>query len=91
MNLLPKTAYIKLIDIWMMFTMMYPFCVVTMYSTLQFLQEDCLVLGRVTPERVVTFMLKYGLPVLAIIFIIIFFMLGLCQDIAAAAAVNKTC
>ena len=28
---MPLTAYIKTIDIWMIFTMMYPFCVVTLY------------------------------------------------------------
>ena len=32
------TAYIKMIDIWMIFAMIYPFCVVTLYSTLEFLK-----------------------------------------------------
>ena len=36
---LPMTAYIKMIDVWMIFTMMYPFCVVTLYSVMEVLKN----------------------------------------------------
>ena len=32
---LPKTGYIKMIDIWMIFTMSYPFLVIFLYSCLE--------------------------------------------------------
>ena len=36
---LPMTAYIKMIDVWMIFAMMYPFCVVTLYSVMEALKN----------------------------------------------------
>merc|ERR1719206_839627 len=36
---LPRTAYIKMIEIWLIFALFYPFCVVTLYSLLQILKE----------------------------------------------------
>ena len=74
------TAYIKMVDVWMIFTMMYPFSVVTLYSVLEYLKEDDLntvvMLHTSTKMRitilVVTFILHYGLPVVAVIFTVFF-------------------
>ena len=84
---LPRTAYIKLIDVWMIFTMFYPFSVVTLYAVHEFLQEGdsnipvALVqekrrLMRRRTTRFFTFLLYRGLPLLAITFIILFWFLG---------------
>ena len=32
---LPKTGYIKMIDIWAIFALSYPFCVIALYSALE--------------------------------------------------------
>ena len=84
---LPKTAYIKLIDVWMIFTMCYPFCVVILYAVRELLQEgdpnvpvslDQDKGGTMvrTTIKVVTSLLYQGLPLLAVIFIILFWVLG---------------
>ena len=96
------TAYIKMIDVWMIFTMFYPFCVVTLYSLLQFLRAKELDIpvmlalnksgGRNTKislMRIVTFLLDFGLPLLVTIFIIIFLVLGFTNT--AAAEGSKSC
>ena len=36
---LPATAYIKMIDVWMIFTMIYPFVVVTLYAIKEVIQK----------------------------------------------------
>ena len=82
------TAYIKMIDIWMIFAMIYPFSVVTLYSILEFLkgQDQDIPVGMKIEKRnwkikkvvkIINFLLGLGLPVLVIIFIIIFWILGL--------------
>ena len=84
---LPKTAYIKMIDVWMIFTIFYPFCVVMLYAMQELLQEGDsnvpvaliqekgrLMMRKTT--RVVTFLLYRGLPLLATTFIIIFLLFG---------------
>ena len=92
---LPMTAYIKMIDIWMIFTMMYPFCVVTLYSVMEFLREDDLnkpvlfmrgtkILRSKKKIRTVSFLLDYGLPIFVTIFIIIFWTLGIMNTVAPA-------
>ena len=89
------TAYIKMIDVWMIFTMMYPFCVVTLYSVMEILREDNLntpvllmrntkLLRSKKKLRTVSFLLDYGLPMLVTIFIIIFWMLGIMNTVAPA-------
>ena len=99
---LPTTAYIKMIDVWMIFTMMYPFCVVTLYSVMQlFEDEEIDTITPVGPKKTewrrkitimtVTFMLDYGLPALGTIFIIVFWMLGFINSVVASAALKKTC
>ena len=82
------TAYIKMIDIWMIFSMLYPFSVVMLYSTLYFVKQktqNILVPMKIeTVEwknkilpRIIIFLLDFGLPVIVIIFIIIFWILGI--------------
>ena len=82
------TAYIKMIDTWMIFTMFYPFSVVILYSILQFLntrnqdipismksEENGGNIRQVT--EIVNFLLDYGLPVIVLIFMMIFWILGI--------------
>ena len=79
------TAYIKMIDIWMIFAMIYPFCVVTLYSMLEFLKgQDQNVPVAMKIEKktwkikeVVNFLLDTGLPAIVLIFIIFFWTLGI--------------
>ena len=82
------TAYIKMIDIWMIFAMIYPFCVVSLYSALEYLKahdQDILVVLKIEKTkcriikaaRVVNLMLDFVLPIIVIIFIIMFFILGI--------------
>ena len=84
------TAYIKMIDVWMIFTMLYPFCVVTLYSLMDNIKNkktksktgalDCIDtrdLMNMRTIRTVTFLLDFGLPIFVIIFLIIFWIFGL--------------
>ena len=82
------TAYIKIIDVWMIFTMLYPFCAVILYALQEFLMEmdRNIPIGftedkrRMMTERatlLVRFMLYKGLPLLAVIFISTFWSLGI--------------
>ena len=82
------TAYIKMIDIWMIFAMIYPFSVVTLLAILEFLKgqdQDVPVAMKIEKRtwkikkvvNMVNFMLDIGLPVIVTIFIIIFWILGI--------------
>ena len=81
------TAYIKMVDIWMIFTMMYPFSVVMFYSLLEFLMKFGNIHGSLVSDRrdriinittrIALFMLDIGLPILATIFILAFWALGI--------------
>ena len=76
------TAYIKMVDIWMIITMMYPFSVVTLYSVMEFMKDDINTPINLKEKKkysrknktilAITFMLDYGLPILVIIFIFFF-------------------
>ena len=89
-----------MIDIWMIFTMLYPFCVVTLFAILEFLKEEDQT--SLTPFsdrkdirnnktiRGVTFMLDYGLPITVIIFITLFWVLGL-TNTSAPTTIKKSC
>ena len=94
------TAYIKMIDIWMIFSMLYPFSVVMLYSTLYFVKQktqNILVPMKIeTVEwkdkilpRIIIFLLDFGLPVIVIIFIIIFWVLGIINT--ASSKSNNSC
>ena len=82
------TAYIKMIEIWMILAMVYPLCVVTLYSVLQFLKahdQDIPVPMKMEKAgwknknltKIVAFLLDFGLPFLFLLLIIIFFILGI--------------
>ena len=83
------TAYIKMIEVWMIFTIMYPFCVVMLYAVLELVSEGdsnipvSLVQnkGRMVMNKktkwIVTYLLNPGLPLIAIFFIMIFSWLGI--------------
>ena len=94
------TAYIKMIDMWMIFTMLYPFCVVTLYSVLQFLvgqDQDIPVAMKIEKTnwkikgaaKFVNFLLDFGLPAIVIMFIIIFWILGIANT--ASTKINHSC
>ena len=93
------TAYIKMIDTWMIFTMFYPFSVVILYSILQFLntrnqdipismksEENGGKIRQVT--EIVNFLLDYGLPIIVLIFMMIFWILGINHT---SSEFNKSC
>ena len=72
-----------MIDIWMIFAMIYPFCVVSLYSALEYLKahdRDIPVALKIKKTkwkitkaiRVVNLMLDFVLPIIVIIFIIMF-------------------
>ena len=93
------TAYIKMIDIWLVFAMLYPFCVVMLYSISQFLQvydqniPVPMKIGKLAWEnrivpKIVNFLLDFGLPIMFIIFIIIFWILGIFNT---TSKVNNFC
>ena len=82
---LPMTAYIKMIDVWMIFTMMYPFCIVTLYSIMELIKDDDICISFMQGEqknkrqrtiKAVNCVLDYGLPLMAFLFIVIFCVLG---------------
>ena len=93
------TSYIKMIDIWMIVAMFYPFCIVMLYSVFQFLKVH----GQEIPvpmkpekvawknkhvTKIVNFLLDFGLPVMFLTFIIIFRILGI---INTTSKVNNFC
>ena len=94
------TAYIKMIDIWMILAMIYPFCVVSLYSALEYLKaydRDVPVALKIektqwkitTAARVVNLMLDFVLPIIVIMFIIMFLILGIGNT--ASAEIRKSC
>ena len=91
-----------MVDIWMIITMMFPFSVVTLYSVLECIKK-C---DQNTPKPLmatkkgynskriinfVTFMLNYGLPFLVTVFIIIFWVLGIINTVAASTEFESAC
>ena len=94
------TAYIKMIDVWMIFAMIYPFCVVTLYSALEFLKahyQDIPVALKIEKtewkikkaEGIVNQILDLGLSIIVIIFITVFFILGIINS--TSAEISKIC
>ena len=39
-NNLPKTSYMKMMDVWLLFNLMYPFIVVLMHTYMDTLRKD---------------------------------------------------
>ena len=86
------TSYIKMIDIWMIFMMLYPFLVVCLYTLLEVLKNkknqiqtqkisgdwiDNQFLLNIRMVKFVHFWLNYGLPIFDISFIIIYWTMGM--------------
>ena len=93
------TAYIKMIDIWLVLAMLYPFCVVMLYSIFQFMQAYDqnipvpMKIGKVAWKnkilpKMIIFLLDFGLPIMFIIFMIIFWILGI---INTTSKINNFC
>ena len=94
------TAYIKMIEIWMICAMLYPFCVVSLYSLIQFLRvhdqdipvpmkDEKVVWKNKSGTKIVHFLLDFGLPFIFLIFIVLFFILGLINTTSTVA--NNSC
>ena len=94
------TAYIKMVEIWMICAMLYPFCVVTLYCLLQFLKvhdQDIPVPMKIekvgwknkSVRKIINVLLDFGLPFIFLIFIILFFILGLINTTSTIA--NNSC
>ena len=85
-----------MIDVWLIFTMMYPFSVVALYSLLEFLKKDPNVpvpldtSSNTLTLKVVSISLNCGLPLIATIFIIFFWVLGVFNAILGAG-VRDSC
>ena len=101
---LPTTAYIKMIDIWMIFMMMYPFFVVSLYTLIEVLKnkKNKIQVKKAAGEwinkenqcnirmiRMVSWTLVWGLPCLVTTFIIIYWTLGLVNY--ASTNVDSVC
>ena len=89
-----------MIEIWMIFALFYPFSVVTLYCLLQFLREhnqDIPVPMKVEKaawknknlKLIIRFLLDFGLPVIFLFFIIIFWILGILKT--TSTVVNNSC
>ena len=94
------TAYIKMIDVWMIVMMLYPFLVVSLYTVMEVMKNsDNKIQVSKGPEewvvredrsmKIVTHLLELGLPILMTFFLIVYCALGL-QN-AAAIHVNDLC
>ena len=83
---LPTTAYIKMLDIWMIFCILYPFLIVILHTLSELLTQDqskvrslaavkerACQLGKVF----VLLILRWGLPLLSCCFISTFWALGI--------------
>ena len=88
-----------MIDIWLISAMLYPFCVVMLYSVSQFLKvhdQDIPVPMKIkkaawknkSVTKTVNFFLDFGLPGVFLIFIVIFCILGINN---ATSEVNNFC
>ena len=86
---LPATAYIKMIDIWLIICIIYPFCMVALYSLYAKLAKniDSKPIDLKNDDRndtweekilkAVRFMLDFGLSTLFSMFVFIFWLMGL--------------
>ena len=93
---LTQTAYIKMIDIWMIVMMLYPFLAVTLYTLMEVIKnkkiKDCA--SKLSEEWVVEddrnikilyLLLDWGLPFFMTFFLFLFFTLGVTNSSAIHA------
>ena len=89
-----------MIDIWMILAMLYPFSVVTLYALIEFLKgqdQDIPVPARSEKSKwkvtkvlkLLNMLLDFGLPIIVLIFIIIFWILGIINT--NSAEISKSC
>ena len=86
-NNLPKTSYIKMVDVWLLFNLLLPFMVVLIHTrmdTLRAEDEDTMTKRELaqakSKKRKLTFWKNVSLiynPVLFIIFVTIYWVIGL--------------
>jgi hypothetical protein len=83
MQSLTVTAYIKMVDIWILFTMFYPFLSVSLYTIKELLKNKVKKVSGSWVEDderkiiIVDYLLSWGLPLLMSIFTIIYWTVGL--------------
>ena len=82
---LPLTAYIKMVDLWLLCMMLYPFFLVILLSAEKFLRKSE---DKIEPKsngwtnnrrlkiRLITILLNWGLPLVLCIFIIVYSTIG---------------
>ena len=74
---LPKTSYVKMVDIWFMFAMFIPFTEMIAHTVLNSLRFKGLNTEHDTKIFVLEKFMKYGLPFIFIAFLAIFFSVGM--------------
>ena len=86
---LPVTAYIKMVDIWMLFMMFYPFLIVSFYTIREVLKNQKHNVKSISCNWIeededdgskliiVSYLLNWGLPLLMIIFISLYWFIGM--------------
>jgi hypothetical protein len=86
---LPVTAYIKMVDIWMLFMMCYPFLIVSLYTVREVAKNQnnkvknngCTWLEEDEEDdrkiRNVSYLLNWGLPLFMSIFISLYWTIGM--------------
>ena len=82
---LPSTAYIKMIDVWMVVCILYPFTLVVLYSVQEVMKKRRSIVKNYSkqPSRkwnlevVIEKTLDWGLPFFAVAFTVVYWGLGL--------------
>ena len=84
-NDLPRTSYLKMIDLWMLFAMFVPFLIVVLQTRIRSLSKS----SKITPNQpwkshhptkkfqILVCFSAYGLPLIYLLFVIGFFVHGL--------------
>ena len=78
---LPLTAYIKMVDLWLLCMMLYPFFLVILLSAEKFLRKsddkiDSKINGLTKNRGLKISLLDWGLPLVLCIFIIVYSIIG---------------
>ena len=73
---LPKTSYVKMVDIWFVFAMLIPFTEVITHTVLNSMRFKGLKTEDDAKIYILEKVMKYGLPFIFITFSVIFFSVG---------------
>ena len=76
-NRLPRTSYVKMIDIWFIFTMFIPYTEVIIHTALDAMRSKALDVDDNEKLALIQKIMKYALPCIFIGFSIIFFSVGI--------------